>query len=91
MTYGYPYVPRGLPRNDNGTNQSLIPLFGLAPGGVYPSPSLLTVTVVSYTTFSPLPVSKKTGGIVSVALSVGSLRPGVTGRPDSMELGLSSL
>ncbi len=31
------------------------------------------------------------GGIVSVALSVGSLRPGVTGRLDSVELGLSSL
>jgi hypothetical protein len=31
------------------------------------------------------------GGIVSAALSVGSLRPGVTGHPDSVELGLSSL
>ena len=31
------------------------------------------------------------GGIVSAALSVGSLRPGVTGRLDSVELGLSSL
>lgn len=30
------------------------------------------------------------GRFVSAALSVGSLRPGVTGRRDSVELGLSS-
>jgi len=32
----------------------------------------------------------KRGGIFSVALSVGLLRPGVTGRLGSVELGLSS-
>jgi len=28
--------PRGLPGNTNRPNQTLLPLFGLAPDGVYP-------------------------------------------------------
>jgi hypothetical protein len=34
--------------------------------------------VRSYRTFSPLPAPKRLGGMFSVALSVGSRRPGVT-------------
>ena len=45
------------------TSQSL---FDLAPDGVYRSNQSLDRTVVSYTTFSPLPK----GGIFSVALSI---------------------
>lgn len=43
---------------------------------------------VSYTSVSPLPT--KVGGLLSVALSVGSLPLGVTQRPDPVESGLSS-
>ena len=54
----------------------MVPLFGLAPGGVCPATDVATGAVRSYRTISPLPV--KTGGIFSVALSVGSRLPGVT-------------
>ena len=37
--------------------------------------------VRSYRTFSPLPAPKRLGGMFSVALSVGSRRPGVTWHP----------
>ena len=37
--------------------------------------------VRSYRTFSPLPAPKRLGGVFSVALSVGSRRPGVTWHP----------
>jgi len=52
------------------------PLFGLAPGGVYPATDVATSAVRSYRTISPLPA--ETGGIFSVALSVGLRLPGVT-------------
>ena len=54
-------------------------LFGLAPGGVYPATPVTRRAVRSYRTISPLPVC--TGGIFSVALSVGSRPPGVTWHP----------
>src|SRR5690554_2134606 len=56
------------------------PLFGLAPGGVYPATSVTGSAVRSYRTFSPLPQSGDHGGIFSVALSVGLRLPGVTWR-----------
>ena len=60
-----------------------VPLFGLAPGGVYPAtgvdrrgallPHLFTLT-------TPAGV-RRFGGMFSVALSVSSRPPGVTWRP----------
>ncbi len=58
-----------------------VPLFGLAPGGVYPATGVTTGAVRSYRTISPLPVPKDLGGIFSVALSVGLRPPGVTWHP----------
>ena len=56
-----------------------VPLFGLAPGGVYHATSVTRSAVRSYRTLSPLPVSSKlAGGILSVALAVGSRLPGIT-------------
>ena len=56
-------------------------LFGLAPNGVYLASSVTRESVGSYPTISPLPVKKVTGGIFSVALSVGSHLPHVMRRP----------
>jgi len=55
-----------------------VPLFGLAPSGVCPAAPVASCAVRSYRTISPLPAPQSIGGIFSVALSVGSLRPGVT-------------
>ena len=55
------------------------PLFGLAPGGVYRATTVTSVPVRSYRTLSPLPVPRTAiGGLLSVALSIASRRPGVT-------------
>ncbi len=35
--------------------ETLVPLFGLAPGGVYPATAVASSAVRSYRTFSPLP------------------------------------
>ncbi len=72
------------------------PLFGLASGGVYRAASVTGNAVRSYRTLSPLPVltSREVsaiGGLLSVALSVGSRPPGVTWRRISVKPGLSSL
>ena len=66
-------------------------LFGLAPGGVFPATTVTNRAVRSYRTISPLPavhllmdkpiIKEQTGGIFSVALSVGSHLPGVTWHP----------
>ncbi len=56
-------------------------LFGLSPGGVYPARDVTAPAVSSYLTISPLPASKDTGGIFSVALSLGLLPVGVTHHP----------
>ena len=84
------------------------PLFGLAPDGVFRAPGLTTGAVGSYPAFSPLPAEisnlhlrLQTGGLFSVALSVGTPR-GVASRvyprPNRgyaasrpLEFGLSSL
>jgi len=58
------------------------PLFGLAPGGVYRATPVASGPVRSYRTLSPLPVPRGAiGGLLSVALSVASRRPGVTRHP----------
>lgn len=54
----------------SGTGRTILSLFDLAPGGVYPAKWLTPLPVVSYTTISPLPAGA--GGIFSVALSIDS-------------------
>lgn len=71
----------------------MLPLLGIAPDGVCLASDVATGAVRSYRAFSPLPPqetqpSKRRS--VSVALSVGSLRPAVSGHPRPVELGLSS-
>lgn len=70
------------------------PLFGLASDGVCHAVRVTTSAVGSYPAVSPLPdpriKSGAIGGLFSVALSVGSPRPGVTRHPVSMKPGLSS-
>jgi len=61
-------------RPDRRTGRAL--LHGLAPGGVYPATTVTGGAVRSYRTLSPLPA--KAGGLLSVALSLGSPPPGVT-------------
>jgi len=67
-------------------------LLGLAPGGVCRAVPVTRNAVRSYRTLSPLPCFAKAtqGGLLSVALSLGSLPPGVTRHRVSMEPGLSS-
>ncbi len=69
-----PCISSNLPRNSSG--QAIVPLFGLAPSGVYPATTVTCCAVRSYRTISPLPA--KAGGIFSVALAVDSRLPGVT-------------
>ncbi|SUZ58115.1 uncharacterized protein METZ01_LOCUS10969 [marine metagenome] len=58
------------------------PLFGLAPGGVCLATPVTGSPVRPYRTLSPLPVPQAAiGGLLSVALSVASRRPGVTRHP----------
>ena len=62
-------------------------LLALARGGVCPAPFVTERAVRSYRTISTLPAANCLGGILSVALSIGSHRPGVTwhlatGSPD---------
>ena len=69
-------------------------LFGLAPSGVYRATFITKRAVRSYRTLSPLPIC--IGGLLSVALAVGSRRPGVTWHsalwsPDFPRLGASAL
>lgn len=63
-----------------------VPLFGLAPDGVYRAVRVTTSAVGSYPTVSPLPVLRKAiGGLLSVALSVAFTlrlwRPAVSRHP----------
>ena len=64
-------------------------LFGLAPGGVYRAAPVASGAVGSYPTLSPLPGTSP-GGLLSVALSLGSPPPDVIRRRVSVEPGLSS-
>ena len=64
------------------------PLFGLAPGGVCHAETVASPPVRSYRTLSPLP--DKSGGLLSVALSLWLPTAGVTRHPYFVEPGLSS-
>jgi hypothetical protein len=68
------------------------PLFGLAPGGVCRAAFVAKDAVRSYRTLSPLPDEAEAfaGGLLSVALSLGSPPPEVIRHRTSMEPGLSS-
>ena len=61
--------------------QAHAPLFDLAPDGVCRAVAVTSNAVRSYRTISPLPAPGGLGGILSVALSVELLRPGITWRP----------
>ena len=61
----------------------------LPVGFTVPAPSPETA-VRSYRTLSPLPADQVGGGLLSVALSLGSPPPGVTRHRVSVEPGLSS-
>src|SRR5579872_1683702 len=63
-------------------------LFGLAPGGVCRAGPVARPAVRSYRTLSPLPA--EAGGLLSVALSLGSPPAAVSRHRISMEPGLSS-
>jgi hypothetical protein len=68
-------------------------LFGLAPGGACRAADVAACAVRSYRTLSPLPGSTfrpLRGGLLSVALSLGSPPPDVIRRRIRMEPGLSS-
>ncbi len=77
-----PHASSNLPGNRTG--RTIVPLFGLAPDGVYPATPVARCAVRSYRTISPLPAfpfPETTGGIFSVALSVDSHPPGITWHP----------
>ena|SRR6516165_1964881 len=70
-------------------------LLGLASGGVYLGRRVTATPVRSYRTISPLPAWSSAaapglGGVVSVALSRGFRRVGVTDHPYPVMSGLSS-
>ena len=69
-------------------------LLGLAPGGVYRAADVAAGAVRSCRTLSPLPAGQPkpapAGGLLSVALSLGSPPPGVTRHRVPVEPGLSS-
>jgi len=76
-----PQASSNLPESSAGHAIGL--LFGLAPGGVYHRRELLPATRCALTApFHPYRRSRTShehlGGLLSVALSVGSRRPGVT-------------
>ena len=68
------------------------PLFGFAPGGVCRAASVAGDAVRSYRTLSPLPLrgEPRAGGLLSVALSLGSPPAAVSRHRRSLEPGLSS-
>src|SRR6516164_9004429 len=70
-------------------------LFGFAPGGACHAADVAARAVRSYRTLSPLPAllalrPLKAGGLLSVALSLGSPPPDVIRRRVRLEPGLSS-
>ncbi len=78
--------------NVPGGLRHLPPLFGLAPGGVYPAAPVAGRAVRSYRTISPLPAAPDggAGGMFSVALSLRSPPPAVGRHRVPVEPGLSS-
>jgi len=81
------YLGAVLPRRSsdlpgNNASRAYVPLFGLAPGGVYHAVRVATSAVGSYPAISTLPVLfRAIGGIFSVALSIASRRPVVNRHP----------
>jgi hypothetical protein len=74
-------LPGNLTRQNGIRGQApSIPLFGLAPHGVYHALSVSEEAVRSYRTLSPLPPVQNGGGLLSAALSLALPRPGVTRR-----------
>ena len=86
-----PYASSNLPGSPCGPHvqpKLHAPLFGLAPSGVCRAVPVTSHAVRSYRTLSPLPLHPASsaserarmqiGGLLSVALSVGSRPPGVT-------------
>ncbi len=66
-------------------------LLGFAPGGVYHASRIAEGPVRSYRTLSPFPTGLRcVGGLLSVALSLGSPPPDVIWHRVSVEPGLSS-
>src|SRR5436309_11121059 len=66
-------VPEDEPRNYFGAGgPAVLPLFCLAPHGVFRASRIASRAVSSYLAFSPLPAlcCQRTGGIFSVTLSV---------------------
>ena len=53
LGYMSPYTSSNLPGNSTG--RTIVPLFGLAPGGVYLAVPVTSNAVRSYRTISPLP------------------------------------
>src|SRR3990170_4167767 len=85
--------PGGSSGNETGGFEAAAPpLFGLAPGGVCRADPVTRTAVRSYRTLSPLPSEAlaKEGGLLSVALSLGSPPPEVIRHRASKEPGLSS-
>src|SRR6185437_1641489 len=64
----------------NGAGNAMVPLFGLAPGGVFRAGLLPDSRCALAAPFHPCHahLAMPFGGLLSVALSVGSRRPGVT-------------
>ena len=73
--------------NAPGTEVPTIPI-SFAPGGVYRAASVARRAVRSYRTLSPLPCEQ--GGLLSVALSLGSPPPAINRHRVFVEPGLSS-
>jgi hypothetical protein len=74
-----PQPSSGLPGNSAGSLS--VPCLTLLRTRFTQPARSLGLLVVSYTTVSPLPVAEAAGGLLSVALSRGLLRVGVTHRP----------
>ncbi len=72
---GSPFGPDGCTTKD-----AILPYLALLRAGFTVPPSVTTDAVRSYRTLSPLPAPKCLGGLLSVALAVGSRLPGVTWR-----------
>jgi hypothetical protein len=84
-------LPEGRCENTHAARSRRPFLFGLAPGGVCRAAPVSRRAVRSYRTLSPLPIGfATTGGLLSVALSLGLPPPGVTRHRVSVEPGLSS-
>ena len=73
-------LKRRYPRTSGGPPLNVL-LFGLAPDGVYHAFSVARKAVSSYLAISPLPAASASGGIFSVALSLGSPPVAVSDHP----------